>query len=115
MKIESEVNQFIEKYSEEWLIAAIVDGSVGYYTPDLAKRLIDDWKKGVRRCYSERCMALYGCDLGKMLLSDFKKFEYLEKSGGTKPIIERVKKIIEIERGSNPIVGMQISAMYPTL
>ena len=74
---EREVNSYIEKYPEEWLITAIVEESIGYFSPTEAKQLIEDWKNGERKCYYERCIALYDCDLGKMLASDFKSFEFL--------------------------------------
>ena len=113
--IEREVNQFIETHSEEWLISAIVDGSVGYYSPDWAKKLIEDWKNGVRKCCSERCMALYGCDLGRMLLSDFHSFETLEQfaPNSAKKVMVKVKAWMDIDRD---VVGnMTLSLMYPTL
>lgn len=112
---EDEVNRYFEQYDEEWLISAIVDGSVGYYSPSEAKQLLGEWRNGRRRCYSERCMALYGEDLGRMLLSDFKKFEFLHKHRLTAPVIERVKAWMEIENNMDTVADMELSLMYPTL
>jgi len=115
MARDDEVQRFFDIYSEIWLISAIVDGSVGYYTPSEAKRLLEDWKAGKRKCYSERCMALYGEDLGKMLLSDFRKFEYLHQRGLSAPVVERIRAWMEIEKNIDTATAMELSLVYPTL
>lgn len=110
-----EVNRYFEQYDEEWLIAAIVDGSVGYYSPQQARKLLNEWRSGKRKCFSERCMALYGCDLGRMLLSDFRKFEHLHERGLTAPVLERVRAWLSVEESIDPATAMELSLMYPTL
>ena len=110
-----EVLDYINKYGEMWCISAIVEGSIGYYTPEEAKRLIQEYMSGKRKCYSERCMACFGEDLERMLLHDFKWFEVLERRGETAPIINKVKVWMEAERNMSDIESIQVGLMYPTL
>jgi len=103
----------IEK-GEDWATAAVVDGSIGYYEPAGARRVVQMFLNGEKHCYSERCMACFGNDLEKMMRADV---EYFLRKEGYAPtsvavIIEFVKRWAKSDdNGAFSITGM----MYPSL
>ena len=76
------VNKTIEQNGEDWVSAALVDGSIGYYGPESAGIVVEEFKRGETENFSERCMALYKCDLLKELVHDIKYFERREQNDG---------------------------------
>lgn len=72
------VNKTLEEKGEDWLCAALVDGSIGYYTPASARIIVQEFKRGETESYSERCIALYRCNLLKEMIHDIRSFERRE-------------------------------------
>ena len=72
------INKTIEEKGEDWLCAALVDGSIGYYTPTSARIIVQEFKRGETENYSERCIALYRCNLLKEIVHDIRSFESRE-------------------------------------
>jgi hypothetical protein len=54
----------------DWCIAAMAHGSIGYYSYDTAKRLIESVLKG-RNWLCERNMACFEANSAKEVLADF--------------------------------------------
>src|SRR5437879_8141697 len=52
------------------LTCAIVSGSIGYFSPNGARRVAERYLAGETRDWSERCLTLYGCDLRRMVEAD---------------------------------------------
>lgn len=90
----------------------MVDGSIGYHTPDHAKMLIKDYKNGKRIDHCERCVTCYDSDLEKMILHDIESFEILErvKSEKAARLIEFIKQVADLD----PMEQLTIGLMYPT-
>ena len=72
------INKVLEEKGEDWLCAALVDGSIGYYSPTSARIIVREFKRGETENYSERCIALYKCNLLKELVHDIRSFESRE-------------------------------------
>ena len=69
----------IENKGIDWVIAAMVEGSIGYHTPSGAKKLIDNFIEGVKESFCERCYCCYKANLELMILNDIEGFERLEE------------------------------------
>ncbi|MFU8767152.1 MAG: hypothetical protein ACNA7I_05755, partial [Candidatus Methanoperedens sp.] len=69
----------IEEKGEEWMIAAMIHGSIGYHTPKHAKIIIARFKEGYVKDTCERCDACFGTDLIEMLDSDIQTFKRKEE------------------------------------
>jgi len=105
-----ELEKAITEKGYDWVLGAMMEESLGYYVPSTARLAIRDYFKGEEKCYSERCVALYGRDLEKMLLDDIRKFKQ-EDPKRAERIVESVKKLREIPTERQ----MEISLMYPTM
>src|SRR3990172_11026925 len=73
-----ELNKILEEKGMDWLIAAMIEGSIGYHSPKHAKILIERAIAGEVTDYCERCVACFNCDLMKMIERDVDIFERLE-------------------------------------
>jgi hypothetical protein len=109
----NKIETTLQEKGKEWIIAAMVDGSIGYHTPEHAARLIDRYLSGQREDWCERCMACFNCDLEKMILSDIELFEAIEQRDPdyVKTVIQRVQVI----RSLDPDEQMTVSLLYPTV
>ena len=93
----------------EWLIAAIVHGSIGYYTPLGAENILNSYIRGDRENYSERCVTCFQCDLEKEILHDISAFESLDGSSQTK-LVETIREVRKMDGVSQTTFGL----FYPT-
>ena len=107
-----DLKKVIEEKGELWVISALIDHSIGYYTYSSAKSFINSVLKGLG-WYAERTVACYRGDYMKELKQAVEWFEHLEK---TRP--EKVKALIEfVSKTANlPWETQQtISQLYPTM
>lgn len=109
------VQKVLNEKGEQWLVAAIVDGSIGYSDPKHARILIRDYKAGDRQDYCERCYALYGGDLEKMILVDIDYFNMVERNSP-----ERAQRVIAFVQAWEEKVGdsdplNSAGLFYPTV
>jgi len=111
-KIEK-INRILEKKGEDWAVAAMIEGSIGYHTPKHARLLIKRFKEGVREDYCERCIALFNCDLVDMIYWDVAGFERLEERDPEKAkrLLEFIKKVEKLDDEGQTAVSL----MYPTM
>ncbi|PCN51087.1 hypothetical protein B6U99_01340 [Candidatus Geothermarchaeota archaeon ex4572_27] len=86
-----DVREFVRKVRDErgmpWLIAAMADANVGYYSSQSAELQIERFLDVKNEGYAERTMCLYNCDLALEILSDIRYFLLLEERDR-----ERVRK-----------------------
>lgn len=89
------INKTIEEKGEDWLCAALVDCSIGYYTPTSARIIVQEFQRGETENYSERCIALYKCNLLKELVHDIRSFESRENYDreGAQRLIESMQEV----------------------
>jgi len=106
------IEQTLKEKGELWLIAAMIEGSIGYHSPEHAKRLIRDYMNGKRNDGCERCYCCYGSNLQEMIMRDVEYFLYLEKHNQEK--VERIMEYAKQTMNFSDIEQMTASMMYPT-
>ena len=108
-----ELREILKEKGMDWLIAAMVDGSIGYHSPQSARRLIESALKGETRDACERCIACYKGNLLDMIESDVGGMRFLEKHHPEK--IGRIIQIVQQLNNLTQIQQMTASMMYPTM
>ncbi len=108
-----ELREILQEKGMDWLIAAMVDGSIGYHSPLSAKKLIESAMKGETRDACERCIACYRGSLLDMIESDVRSMRFIEKHHPEK--IDRLIQIVQRLNNLTQIQQMTVSMMYPTM
>jgi len=106
------ISQILKEKGETWVIAAMIESSIGYHTPSHAKILIERFKAREYKDYCERCAALYNGNLVNMMHKDITYFEYLEESKPEK--VQRLQEFVEKAIKLDPIQQSTISLLWPT-
>lgn len=111
-KIEK-IEKALEEKGEDWVVAAMVEGSIGYHTPKHARLLIKRFREGEEKDFCERCIALFNCDLIDMMYYDITRFEWLEERDPEKVrrLLEFVKKVEKLD----DMDQIAVSLAYPTM
>ncbi len=108
-----ELSTILEEKGMEWLVAALIEGSIGYHSPKHAKILINRAIGGEVKDYCERCVACFNCDLMKMIERDVEIFERLEARDPQRS--ERIvcfsKQISNLNEEGQSLVSLA----YPTM
>jgi hypothetical protein len=102
----------VEKYGMLWAVAAAVDGSIGYYTYDIAKDLIESVLGGEPFC-SERTLACRHGDARYELALDLYCME--EATARDKEKVKYLMEFVKRLKGLDWVTSATISAIYPTL
>jgi hypothetical protein len=76
----------------DWLVAAVVHDSIGYYSPLGAENLVNDYLRGERENCSERCSTCFHSDLEKEMMHDISAFEALSADKQRK-VIATIKEV----------------------
>lgn len=108
-----ELKEILKEKGMDWLIAAMVDGSIGYHSPYSARKLIESALKGETRDACERCIACYKGSLLDMIESDIRSMRSLEKHHPEK--IDSLMQIVQQLSNLTLIQQMTASMMYPTM
>ena len=97
-----EIEKVINEHGEDWMIAAMVEGSIGYHSITHAERIIERFKEGEDKDFCERCSACFNNDLLSMLTHDIMSFELLSPERHSKliNITNQVKKLSVQEQTS---------------
>jgi len=106
------IRKYVRDKGLEWVIGAVVDGSIGYHSYGSAKRLVEGVLAN-RYVGCERTSCIFNGDASKEILRDIRLFEDLERR---KP--EKVKRILELVKkmkSLNMIQSWTLSMAYPTL
>ncbi len=108
-----ELKKILEGKGMDWLIAAMVEGSIGYHSPLGARRLIERALAGETKDYCERCLACFKGDLLLMIESDIEGMRYIEGKNPKKfkRVMDTVKQIATL----TPEQQMTAGLMYPTM
>lgn len=73
------IRKNLEEHGDAWVVAAMVDGSIGYHTPRHAEILIERFRRGETLDYCERCTACFEDSLVNMMFRDIVRMEQLER------------------------------------
>jgi hypothetical protein len=108
-----ELKKVLEEKGMDWLIAAMVEGSIGYHSPPGARKLIERALAGETRDYCERCLACFKGDLLQMIECDIDGMKYIEEKNPKKfkRVMDAAKQIASL----SPEQQMTVGLMYPTL
>jgi hypothetical protein len=105
------VKKSVKEHGLDWVVAAMVDGSIGYYSVVGAENMLNAVCKDQYAC-CERTDACFHSDPVAEIMHDVKCFEYLAQSNNGK-----VPKLIELVRELRKLSWEQqttFSMMYPT-
>jgi len=102
--------------SDEELIAAIVDDSIGYASPTHAVKHVEDFKEGGETVYCERGAAVFDRELDALIESARAHWLRIEQGNPEKAeqLLETVKQWQEVEEQEGSMASMGISVLYPT-
>lgn len=105
-----------EDMSDKELIAAIVDDSIGYASPDHAVRHVEDYREDGESAYCERGAAVFDRDLDALIESARAHWIRIKQGNPEKAeqLLETVEQWQEVEEREGPMASMGISVLYPT-
>lgn len=91
-------------------VCALVDGSIGYFAPAIAGRVVEDYERGETRNACERCLACFGGDLRRMVEADLRYWRVLREARkeGVRAFVRQVADLDGLEQST---AGL----LYPTL
>ncbi len=105
-----EILRTLEDEGEDWVVAAMIEGSIGYHSPGQARRLIKNMRDGETQDWCERCVACFKGDLLGMLKHDIDGFRRVSRVKVT-----RLVKAVPQLGTMNSAQQMAFSLMYPTV
>ena len=109
----ADLQKLVDEKGKEWLVAAMVEGSIGYHTPRHAEVIIESALSGKTRDYCERCDACFRTDLFEMINYDVGIMLRLEDRNAEKAT--RLMETIKMISRMNGEEQMTISLAYPTM
>jgi hypothetical protein len=109
----ADLEKLVDDKGKPWLVAAMVEGSIGYHTPRHAEVLIERALSGQTRDYCERCDACFGTDLFEMINYDVGLMLRLEDRDAAKA--SRLIDTVKIIAGMSSEAQMSVSLAYPTM
>jgi hypothetical protein len=107
------LKKLVDDKGKEWLMAAMVEGSIGYHTPKHAEILIEKALRGETVDWCERCDACFGRDLFEMINYDIKHMLFLEDRNAAKAM--RLVETVKVISGMGSEAQMSVSLAYPTM
>jgi len=107
----AEFRRAVEKHSKEWIIAAMIDGSIGYHSYESARIMVENALKG-RFWGCERTSACFNSDPIAEILHDVR---YLEAKQRYDPeAVLRLARYVVALKELDPIAQQTAGLMYPT-
>jgi hypothetical protein len=105
-----------EEMTDEELVAAIMDDSIGYASPRHAEKHVIDFREGGAEAYCERGAAVFQRDLHALIESARAHWLRIERGNPEKAeaLLETVEQWREVEETEGPMASMGISSLYPT-
>jgi hypothetical protein len=107
------LKKVLDEKGMDWLVAAMVEGSIGYHSPPGARRLIEGALAGETKDYCERCLACFKSDLLQMIESDIEGMRYTEEKNPKKfkLVMDTVRQIASLDAQGQTVAGL----MFPTM
>ncbi len=109
MNIRDEILKALEEKGEDWVVAAMIEGGIGYHSPGHARRLIKNIREGETQDWCERCTACFKGDLLAMVKHDIDGFRLVSQVKA-----DRLVKAAPQLETMNSAQQMAFSLMYPT-
>ncbi len=109
MNMRDDILKTVEERGEDWVVAAMIEGSIGYHSPAQARRLIENVKKGATEDWCERCTACFNRDLLAMVKHDIDGFLH----AGPAKVARLVGAVKQLEKLGS-VQQMTFGLMYPT-
>lgn len=103
------IKKFISERGDDAMVAALVEGSIGYFTVDHADIDIADFKRGGMKSYCERADACFKLDRVAMYVHDIGVFNRCSPEKQSK-LVELVKQLRKLDHMGQ----VSISMAYPT-
>jgi hypothetical protein len=102
--------------SDEKLIAAIVDDSIGYASPEHAAKHVRDFRDGATEIWCERGTAIFDQDLNALIESARAYWLRIEQGNPEKAeqLLETVEQWRKVEEQEGPAASISLSLLYPT-
>lgn len=75
------IQQCLAEKGDDWVMAAMIDGSIGYHSVKHCEILISRFRAGEETDWCERCDACFKCDLIRMMFCDCIGFARQEAQG----------------------------------
>ncbi len=104
-----EILKTLEEQGEYWVIAALIEGSIGYHSVKGARILIEDIKNGRTTDACERCIACFKGDLLSMVKYDIDGFKRMSPAK-----VERLVKAVQQLEKLSTVEQVTFSLMFPT-
>ena len=108
-----DLQKLVDEKGMPWLVAAMVEGSIGYHTPRHAEVVIESALSGKTKDYCERCDACFRTDLFEMINYDVGLMLRLEDRDPEK--VTRLIGTVKMISGMNSEAQTTISLAYPTM
>lgn len=112
-----EIRSFLLYRGVIWCIAALIEGSIGYYQYKSALIVIREFLQGLTDerflvSFRERSYACFGTDLTLEMLHDFRLFLYIEQEHPEKTanVVQYTEKSAELSSEAQ----WSLSMLYPT-
>ena len=107
-----EIKQIVEQKGLDWLVGAMIEGSIGYHSVISAENMIKRVLKGKYTC-CERTLAIFDANPVKEIKYDIRIFKALEQQNPEK--VKRIIRLVKHLRCLNHIQQTTFGLMYPTL
>jgi hypothetical protein len=104
-----EILKTLEEKGDDWVVAAMIAGSIGYHSVGDARILIEDIRNGRTADACERCIACFKGDLLSMVKYDIDGFKRVSPA----KVEHLVKTVQQLEKLST-VQQVTIGLMYPT-
>jgi len=104
------INTFIKERGDDTMIAALVEGSIGYFTTRHAELDLADYKRGNMVSWCERADACFRCDRVAMYVHDIRCFNHCDAAKQAR-LLDYVKATRELDSEKQ----MCLSLAYPTM
>ncbi len=104
-----EILKTLEEKGEDWIVAAMIEGSIGYHSVKGARILIEDIRKRRTTNACERCIACFKGDLLSMVKYDIDGFKRVSPAK-----VERLVRTVQQLEKFSTVQQMTFGLMYPT-
>jgi hypothetical protein len=97
-----------------WAAAALIHGSIGYYSPSVALRIVNDFVRN-KKLYggAERTICCFKGNPYDEMAFDFKNFKDL--SSYDEPRVKRLIQVVKALAKESTIESWSFSCAYPTM